>query len=441
MKFKRLCVALSLTVFAGSAAIGTAAASAATPVTISEGGSTLVYPLAFDWSQAYEALSGNTVDTASVGSGAGITGVCNGTYDIGASDAPLGYPGVKECGAGTTATYSGYVEIPWALSATGLLYHIKLSDGKYLSSGLDLTSTDLVDIYTGKYTKWSQIPSPTQTVTKSVAVYKTKKVWKFKKVHGKKVWVYHKVDGKKQHVLVKKRVKVGSKTETVNQKISLPATAITPVYRSDGSGDSYAFTNFMSLSNSSWNSAYGPSTSFPTGASTDGVGSSGNAGVANSVIHTTGAIGYVSVYYLISTLGDFNGLGVAAIKNAAGHYEFPNDQNISDAASSVTTPPAQNSNCQYDDPHASSDCFGMIIQYPSKSYSIAYPISTYTYAIVPKTGLGSVASTVQDFLDYAVESTYQGEPGGLNTGNAIGFVPLTSKIQSYDKTIISQIGS
>jgi phosphate transport system substrate-binding protein len=414
--FKRILLSTAV-VLCGSTIIATAAAQAST--TVSEAGSTLVFPLVQEWGVNFGIISGDTVTSAGGGSGAGITDVCGNTIDIGASDAPLGYPGVKACGANTPAVFANYYEIPWALSATGIIYKIPVDGGAhYITNGLHLTAADLVGIYTGKITEWSQLQSQQHTTQ----TYKVKKVI-YKRKHGKRVKIV-------EHI---------TKTRTVQLfKYSLPsgtAGAITPVYRSDGSGDSYAFTNFMSKASSTWNTDFGPSTSFPTTADASAIGESGNSGVAAEVEATNGSIGYVSNFYSITVLNSGENVAIAKIGNKAGNFEYPNVANIDSAASSIKNPPAQNTAST-----STSDLFGLLIQYPSKSYKVAYPISTYTYAIVP-TDSGSAAAGVQAFLTYAVSKTYDGNTGGLNVGDTIGFAPLPSAIQSYDKTLINKITS
>ncbi|HET9074931.1 MAG TPA: extracellular solute-binding protein [Solirubrobacteraceae bacterium] len=399
MKLKR--TLLSTAAVLGGSAIMAAGAQAATTVT--EAGSTLVYPLAVDWGNNFGVDTGDAVQTAAVGSGAGITDVCGGTVQVGASDAPLGYPGVKQCGNGSGSTLASYVEVPWALSATGVLYNVP-----GVGTGLRLSETDLADIYTGKITNWDQLQK--QEVAR---VPRFRFVTRVKKVHGQK-----------RRVRVK--VRRGFTTKTL---FHMPNLAITPVYRSDGSGDSYAFTNALTRgAGPAW--SFGPSTSFPTSADASAVGGNGNSGVANSVIATKGAIGYVSVYYLISTLNDNQGLGVAAVRNAAGNFELPNDANITAAAQSISAPPAQNTG-------SSANPFGMVIQYPAAKFKTAYPDSTYTYAIVSRTLANPVAA--KQFLTYAVSKSFDGEPGGLNVGTPIGFVPLTPQIENYDLGVINQI--
>ncbi len=100
--------------------------------------------------------------------------------------------------------------------------------------------------------------------------------------------------------------------------MSLPNLKITPVFRSDGSGDTYAFTDYLSRISSTWKSQVGNATAvnFPTG-----VGGKGNAGVTAVVSSTNGAIGYISASYIIA-----HQLGAAAMQNAAGYVRVPEPQ-------------------------------------------------------------------------------------------------------------------
>lgn len=149
------------------------------------------------------------------------------------------------------------------------------------------------------------------------------------------------------------------------------------MYRSDGSGDTYAFADYLSRISSSWKSKVGNATSvsFPVG-----VGGKGNAGVTAVVVSTNGAIGYISVSYILA-----HDLGAVAIQNAAGKYEFPNLKNIENAASAIKKVPANNE---------------LHIVDPSKKYKIAYPISTFTYCIVPKAA--PQASLLAEWVKFAL---------------------------------------
>jgi phosphate transport system substrate-binding protein len=148
----------------------------------------------------------------------------------------------------------------------------------------------------------------------------------------------------------------------LNPGANLPNLKITPVFRSDGSGTSYAFTDYLSAVNGTWKTKIGISTqpAFPTGE-----GAKGSSGVAGLVSRTSGSIGYVDVAYAIA-----NHLHFAAVKNAAGKYLYPSLRRIEAAALAYPKVPSNNE---------------MHIVNPPKSAALAYPISTYTYVIVHKT--------------------------------------------------------
>ena len=145
----------------------------------------------------------------------------------------------------------------------------------------------------------------------------------------------------------------------LNKGANLPNTKITPVFRSDGSGTSYALTDYLSAVNATWKSKIGTTTqpAFPAGQ-----GAKGSPGVAGLISRTEGAIGYVDVAYAIR-----NHLHFAAIRNAAGKFMFPSLRRIEAAAQAFQKVPANNE---------------MHIVNPPKSAPLAYPISTYTYVIV-----------------------------------------------------------
>jgi phosphate transport system substrate-binding protein len=147
----------------------------------------------------------------------------------------------------------------------------------------------------------------------------------------------------------------------LNKGASLPSLRITPVFRSDGSGTSYNFTDYLSSVSAAWKAKIGTSTqpAFPAGQ-----GAKGSSGVAGLISRTSGAIGYVDVAYAIK-----NHIHFAAVRNAAGRFLFPSLRRIEAAAAAFTTVPANNE---------------LHIVNPPKSAALAYPISTYTYVIVHK---------------------------------------------------------
>ena len=145
----------------------------------------------------------------------------------------------------------------------------------------------------------------------------------------------------------------------LNKGANLPSLKITPVFRSDASGTSYAFTDYLSAISGDWKTKIGNSTqpAFPAG-----IGAKGSSGVAGVVSRTSGSITYVDIAYAIK-----NHIRFAAMKNAAGKFLFPSLRRIIAAASAFTKVPANNE---------------MHIVNPPKSAPLGYPISTYTYVIV-----------------------------------------------------------
>jgi phosphate transport system substrate-binding protein len=147
----------------------------------------------------------------------------------------------------------------------------------------------------------------------------------------------------------------------LNRGANLPNLKITPVFRSDGSGTSYNFTDYLSSVNQKWNTTIGTSTqpAFPAGQ-----GAKGSSGVAGLISRTNGAIGYVDVAYAIK-----NHIKFAAVRNRAGKFLYPSLRRIEAAAVAFPTVPANNE---------------LHIVNPPKSAALAYPVSTYTYVIVHK---------------------------------------------------------
>ena len=202
------------------------------------------------------------------------------------------------------AACSDCVQIPWALSATVPTYNIPgLHSGQ-----LKLDGPTLAKIFLGQITNWSD-----------------------------------------------------RAIKRLNPGTSLPNLAITPAHRSDGSGDTYAFTDYLSHVSPQWASQVGNATavSWP-----GGVGGKGNAGVAAVIASTPGAIGYISVAYVKQ-----NHLDWARMKNAAGNYVLASAPDIEAAAQVVKSVPADNKMSIVDPPK-------------SGKYKNAWPISTFTYVII-----------------------------------------------------------
>jgi phosphate transport system substrate-binding protein len=196
----------------------------------------------------------------------------------------------------------GCAQIPWALAATTVAYNVPGAPAH-----LRLNGAAIANIFLGKITNWND---------PAIAA--------------------------------------------LNPGSNMPSLKITPVFRSDGSGTSYNFSDYLSAVSPDWKSKIGVSTqpAFPAG-----VGAKGSGGVAGVVKNTPGGVTYVDVAYAIA-----NHISFAAVQNAAGKYLYPSLRRIVAAAQAFPTVGANNE---------------MHIVNPPKSAALAYPICTYTYVIVP----------------------------------------------------------
>jgi phosphate transport system substrate-binding protein len=195
----------------------------------------------------------------------------------------------------------------------------------------------------------------------------------------------------------------------LNPGASLPSTKITPVYRSDGSGDTYAFTNYLSTVSPEFKSKVGTSTQvkFPTG-----VGAEKNDGVSAAISQTDGAIGYVGLAYALS-----NELSMPLVENSAGEFPEPGVESVEAAADAVDTIGPNNEISLADLPSSAKG---------------AYPISTYTYVIVPLET--DKADALKKFITYAIGP-------GQEYGPDLDFAPLPKQVVAADKKAIAKIGS
>ena len=206
----------------------------------------------------------------------------------------------------------------------------------------------------------------------------------------------------------------------LNPNLKLPKAAITAVHRSDGSGTTYAFTDYLSAVNPDWKTTVGRSTSvtWPVDKIGTGVGAKGNAGVAGTVVNTTGSIGYVDVIYAVS-----QSLGIGAVKNAAGNFVVPNLQTIANAAASATGTP---------DP---KDLRLHIVNAPGDQ---SYPIATYTYILLYKEMSNQPSMTkskgeaLAKFLWWAIHDGQKYAPDLI-------YAPLPQTIVSADEQLLASL--
>ena len=237
----------------------------------------------------------------------------------------------------------GCVQIPWALSATSIPYNLPGLNGR-----LKLDGPTLANIYLGQITNWND-PA----------------------------------------------------IRRMNQGLNLPDLKITPVYRSDGSGTTYNFTEYLSSASPAFKSGVGFNTSVSW---KTGVGARGSSGVTGVVRQTAGALTYVDVAYSIA-----NKLQFATIRNRAGKFATPGLRGIQQAVSQL---PKKVTNLSQ---------LG-IVNPPAKAGKLAYPIVTFTYVILP-TG-SSKAADLRKMVYWAVTR-------GQKFGPALLFQPLPTPVQAF----------
>ena len=244
----------------------------------------------------------------------------------------------------------GCVQIPWALSATSIPYNVPGAPAR-----IKLSGKVLADIFLDKIKKWND-----------------------------------------------------PRIQKLNNGASLPNLDITPIHRSDNSGTTYNFTEYLSRVSPEWKSKIGKgvAVNWPTGIS--GKGSSGVAGVLSN---TPGGITYVDIAYSLK-----NHFKFAAIQNKAGKFALPGLRQIAAAASTVKRVAARNG--------------GISIVNPGKKYPTAYPISTFTYVIVPEKT--AKAKELRQFIGWALTK-------GQGYGPKLLFQPIPKVVLDASKKSLKLI--
>lgn len=184
-----------------------------------------------------------------------------------------------------------------------------------------------------------------------------------------------------------------------NPGVSLPSKAITVVYRSDGSGTTSIWTDYLSKVSADWKSRVGAGNSvrWPVG-----VGAPGNAGVASSVKKTNGAIGYVELVFALA-----NKLPVPQVKNAAGNYITPSLESTTAAADGVALPES------------------LVVSITNSPNPRAYPIAGFTYILVRQETYKD-ANKAQALTDFIYWSITEGQGAALR----LGYAPLPTNART-----------
>jgi len=194
-----------------------------------------------------------------------------------------------------------------------------------------------------------------------------------------------------------------------NPGANLPDKAILPVYRSESSGTTFIFTDYLSKVSPDWKTAVGSNSAVKWPA---GIGAKGNEGVAGMVRQTPGSLGYVELIYALS-----NNMSYGAVKNAAGKFLQGSPEGVTAAAAaSAKSMPADYRVSITNAPGAAS-----------------YPISSFTYLLIPvKFADPAKGAAVKDFLTWMLEH-------GESEATGMHYAPLPAQVQTMVKKTIATV--
>ncbi len=315
-----------------------AAANAATSssVDLNGAGATFPYPIYSKWFSDYASAKGVKINYQSIGSGGGIKQLSEQTVDFGATDGPMAEDELKNAKGGMV------LHFPTVLGADVVTYNLP-----EVKESLRLTGELIADIFLGKVTKWND-----------------------------------------------------PRIAAENSGVALPDQDILVVHRSDGSGTTYIFTDYLTAVSKAW--AAGPgkgkSVQWPVG-----LGGKGNEGVAGAVKQTPGAIGYVELAY-----ANQNKLPSALVKNAAGKFVQPTITSITAAAEGAIATLG-----------ADSDYRVSIVNAPGEG---AYPISSFTWLLVYENqGDAAKGQKLVDFMKWMYSE-------GQQSASALDYAPLPASL-------------
>src|SRR5271170_7537114 len=316
--------------------------------TLNGAGATFPNPIYSKWFSEYHKLHPNIeVNYQSIGSGGGIRQVTEGTVDFGASDMPMTDGQLAEA---QTNLKTNVLSIPSVLGAVVPAYNIP-----GVSGDVKFTPDALAGIFLGKITKWND-----------------------KAITG------------------------------VNPGVNFPDKDIIVVHRSDGSGTTFIWTDYLSKVSADWKSEVGSNTSvkWPVG-----LGGKGNEGVAGMIRQMQGGIGYIELIYALQ-----NNIPYGSVRNAAGNFLKASLEGVTAAAASSPKMPA--------------DFRVSITDSPGKD---AYPISSFTWLLIPQQSKDAAKGKIlADFLSWMVDS-------GQKMTAELTYAPLPENVASKVKVEIKQV--
>ncbi len=305
----------ALALILGAAACSPGEKKAGSAMSLTGAGATFPNPIYAKWFDAYAGQTGVKINYQSIGSGGGIRQFTEGTVDFGASDGPMTDEQIA-------AAQGNAIHIPTVLGAVVLTYNLP-SLG---TAALRFDGPAIANIFLGKITRWND-----------------------------------------------------PRIAALNPGVKLPGSDIIVVHRSDGSGTSYIFTDYLSKVSPEWSSKVGKNTSvsWPVG-----LGGKGNEGVTQQVKQSEGSIGYVELIYAVS-----NKLPYASVKNATGSFIEPSLKAVTAAAAGADLKPGTD----------------FRVSITNAAGADAYPISSFTWLLIHKTMADTTKSrAIHSFLNWMI---------------------------------------
>jgi phosphate transport system substrate-binding protein len=304
-----------------SAAAGPAGAgSAGTGAALTGAGATFPNPIYTKWFDAYAKETGVRINYQSIGSGGGIRQFTEGTVDFGATDGPMTDEQIK-------SVNGNVLHVPTVMGSVVLTYNLARAG----NAKLRLDAPTIADIFLGKLTKWND-----------------------------------------------------RRIAQLNPGAKLPDQDIIVVHRSDGSGTTYVFVDYLSKVSPEWKKKVGKATSvnWPVG-----LGGKGNEGVTQQVKQSDGSIGYVELIYAIS-----NQLPYADVKNAEGEFIQPSLKSVTAAAAATKLLPDTDFRVSITNPRGSG----------------AYPISSFTWLLIqPQPRDSAKGAQIEKFIMWMLQPVAQ----------------------------------
>lgn len=309
------------------------ASFAAAQTTINGAGATFPYPMYSKWfSEYHNAHSDIQFNYQSIGSGGGIRQVIAGTVDFGASDGPMTDEQLSQFKSGKL------LHIPTVLGAVVPAYNIP-----GVTAELKFAPDVLADIFLGKITTWND-----------------------------------------------------PRISKLNPGVNLPGKEIIVVHRSDGSGTTYIFTDYLSKVSSDWKNSVGKGTSVNWKV---GMGGKGNEGVAGYIRNIQGSIGYIELIYALQ-----NKINYGSVRNASGNFVKASLESTTAAAAGAQMP---------------ADYRVSITNAPGKD---AYPIASFTWLLIPQQSKDQNKGRIlREFVEWMAT-------GGQKMTNQLSYAPLPENV-------------